>query len=163
MNNIFNTNEYGFGLIEVIFAAAIIGTSIVALFGVFASLTGITLRNTDELRANFLMEEGVEVVHYLRNTGWDSTIDAYSLDTDYRLVFSGGEWTLSTTPQVFIDDTFDRTVRFSSVYRNGSDVISDSGTLDSGMRFAEVSVSWMEGGATTTRTLGAYFADIYGE
>ena len=152
----------GFGMIE-----AIVGTALITifLFGI-AEVGKIASRVIDSaglrLQAAFILEEGVEAVKGRRDSGWTANITPLILDSDYWLVFSAGTWTLSATPQPFIDQRFDRRVRISAGRRNVSDDLVDTGgTIDAGTRKITVNVAWSDRGATTTATLSTYITNLF--
>ncbi len=152
----------GFGLIE-----AVVGTALITMFlfgiaevGKIASrvIDGASLR----LQAAFILEEGVEAVKGRRDSGWAANIALLTLDSDYWLAFSAGQWTLALTPQPFIDQRFDRRVRISAARRNSSDDIVDSGgTIDSDTKKITVSVAWSDRGATTTAAISTYITNLF--
>lgn len=156
-----NPSDRGFTLIEVIVGAAIIGSSIVAILGVYGGLTNLSYKNTSRIQASFLAEEGVEVVRLLRDYGWGANIAPLSVNTTYRLHWNGSVWT-ATTSQARVDTVFDRTVTFSTVGRDGAyDVVTSGGTIDTGSRKAIVSVSWQDAGATSSVQLETYIFNTF--
>ena len=96
----------------------------------------------------------------MRDTSWSSNIATQSSGTVFYLAWSGSAWSTTTT-NTFIDSTFERKVVFSDVYRDGSQQISSSGTLDSNTKKVTVTVSWQSGGATSTRALTAYISNLF--
>ena len=152
----------GFGMIEVV-----VGTALITmfLFGI-AEVGKIASRVIDSaslrLQAAFILEEGVEAVKGRRDSGWAANIALLTLDSDYWLNFSGGTWTLTLTPQPFVDQRFDRRVRISAGRRNASDDLVDTGgTIDSDTKKITVSVAWFERGATTTATISTYITNLF--
>ena len=66
---------------------------------------------------------------------------------------------LDTSEQIGI---FSRTIVASSAKRdNTTEDISSAGTDDAGTKLITVTVSWLEGGATITKTLQFYIMDIF--
>ena len=164
-------NNLGFTLVEVLFACAIMTTVILSLM--LSAQKGITLSSKAlrQTQASFLLEEGAEAVRSIRDNNW-STISALTVNTTYYLSYNNGTnvWTLSTTPITFIDSFFNRTVVFSDVYRDSSDDIASSGTLDPSIKKVDVKVSWhasdgssfsFSDGTNNEKHLYFYLADIF--
>lgn len=155
--------NYGFSLIEVLIACAIITTSIFALIS--TAQKGISLSNQAlrATQASFLAEEGSEAVKSIRDGSW-ATISALSLNTTYYITYntSTNTWSLSTTPTAAIDSIFTRTVTFSQVLRDSNDDIAATGTADSRTKKVTVVVSWVSSdGSTISQTVPFYLADIF--
>lgn len=140
----------GFGLIEIVVAVAIISISFFALAGVSQIALRVVHKSTEETRANFLLEEGIEIVRLLRDETWTGNIDSLSVSTVYYPVYNTGlnEWQLSTTNPGAIDGIFTRTISFANVYRRDSDddivdpASPDPKTVDGGTREVTITVSW---------------------
>ena len=96
-------NNKGFGIAEIVVAVAIIALSIFGLLTV-AGVSLKTLRaNTSNIQAAFLIEEGVEAVKVLRDSGWDANISPLNAGESYYLSFNSTTWEATTT-NVFIDN-----------------------------------------------------------
>ncbi len=149
----------GFMMVEMLIVISIISVSIIAFMAVAQKSIFISRQSTHATQAGFLLEEGAEAVRIVRDNAW-SNIGALTLDTDYYPTFSGGTWTLALTPNIV--GIFTRTVSAASVKRdNVTGDISDVGTDDPSTKLITVTVSWMEGGDTITKTLSFYIADIF--
>lgn len=159
----FSVRERGLALIEGVVAVAIIGTALVSMVGVFHLFLRTALRTTPELKAVFLVEEGLEATRAIRDRDWTTEIASLALDAPYYLVFSGGQWEATTTA-TYVDGVYERLVRFASVNRDSDGrIVETGGTADSGTRQVTVTVSWSEGGATTTKSAQAYIMDQFSE
>lgn len=149
----------GTGLIEVMIASAII---ILVVVGVGAAYR-LVIRSSREVirgtQASLLAEEGQEAARILRDNAWKNVASS-TIGTSYTLSWTGSAWSLTTTPSM-IDGLFDRRVVFGSVYRNADDDIASSGTLDPQMRRVDVTVSWNNGFATTSRTVTSYLGNLF--
>lgn len=152
-------NTRGIGLVEIVVGVGIFITVIISVVGAYRFLVRFSGMTSRTVKAHYLLEEGVEVARILRDAGWD-TFSALSSDTPYYFVRTGSMWEATTTPQV-VDGGFYRTMTLSEVYRGAGDDIAPSGTLDSGTRFLTVSVSWLRGTATTTRSTSLYLANLF--
>lgn len=160
--------QNGFTLIEVVVASAIIVTSLVAILNAYSYFIRAEKSNTKLVKSVYLLEEGVEAVHYLRDKGWTANIASLSTTTSYYLYFSAsggvGSWQSTTTRQLY-DGIFERKISFADVYRNNTTQnISASGagtTLDPNIRKVTITVSWIgASGATTTKTISTYVTNF---
>ncbi len=149
----------GVGLIEVIIGLAIISTSFLAVFSAYDFFMKVAIRNADSTKANLLLEEGVEVVRSLRDSGWDSFCDL-ATSTDHYITFNGISFA-TTTSDIYIDGRFERKFDVADVFRDADGDISTAGTLDEGIRKVRVSVSWQVAGATSTLSAETYLANLY--
>lgn len=159
VSNTFFRNKRGVGLVEVVIGVGIFVVIIVSLLGMHRFLVWFSGTTSQTVKAYYLLEESLEVARVLRDANWQ-TFSALSSDTPYYIVFSGGAWQATTTPSV-IDSTFYRTITFSDVYRDATDDIAESGTLDQNTRLVTATVSWKRVNATTTKTLSAYLTNIF--
>jgi len=145
-------------MVEVIVVSSIIVVSFLAALTVAQKSIYLARQSVHQAEAAFLLEEGAEATRIVRDNAW-SGISGLTLSTDYYPSFSGGTWTLSTTPsQVGI---FTRKVVFSSAYRDGNQDLAPSGTLDSGTRLITVTVTWSDSGQIISKTLQFYLTDLF--
>ncbi len=158
---------YGFGLVEVIIAIAIVSISLFALSNA-ANLAFLFVdESTREGRAAFLLEEGAEAVRTLRDVSWTQKIAPLTSGNTYYPVFNVS-WNLATTDPGAIEGIFTRTAVFEDVYRrNSDDDIVDAGaadpkTLDPGTKKVTIYVLWKKSGnKTTTRSLSTYITNLF--
>jgi hypothetical protein len=156
----FSHNQKGIGLVEVLIASAIITTGIVALIGAFTVYVSFALNNSGNVQAAYLAEEGMEVMAFMRDNGYAANIAGLSTTTTFYLTFSGGTWATTTTP-VYIDNVFLRKVDLAPVYRDGNfAVVSSGGTSDANSRFVTITIDYIQGQATTTRSLSGYITNF---
>ncbi len=149
----------GFMMVEVLVVVSIITISMLASMAVAQKSIFVSRQAYHVSQASFLLEEGAEAVRILRDNAW-SNISGLTAGTTYYPMFSGGTWTLTTTPGTV--GSFTRSVAVASVLRD--DVTGDiaaTGTNDPGTRLVTVTVSWMEGGSAVTKTLSFYIFDIF--
>jgi len=157
--NFFKTRK-GFGLIEVLIGVTIISISVISLTAAFHRAVRLHALSVRSVQAAFLIEEGVEVVKSIRAESWEDRIAPLLASTTYYITFNGSLWQATTTQSV-IDGIFYRTITFHDVYRNATtEDIAVSGTLDEGTKKLVVTVSWLEGSATSTRSLSTYISNI---
>lgn len=153
----------GFGIIEIVIAAAIIGTAIFSLFNVFVLANRLSGEAGDKISANFLAEEGLEAVRYLRDDGWTKNIAGLSAGTNYYLSFdkNTSRWSMGTVNPGTIDGTFTRVFTVENVSRDSSDnIVSSGGTNDPDTKKINVSITWSERGSTQTLTLSTYLTNF---
>lgn len=146
-------------MVEIIIATSIITFFVLVALNVAQKALVISRQSIHLAQASFLLEEGEEAVKILRDNNW-TNISNLNSDATYYPTFSGGTWTLSGTPnQVGI---FTRTVIVSTVNRDaGTADISLNGSDDPGTKLVTVSVSWLEGGVITSRSLKFYIFNIF--
>ncbi len=149
----------GFGIIEVLIAASIIVAVLSALIAVNNIFISSSSSNIDKLQATFLAEEGIEAVKSIRDYGWATKIATLTNNTTYYLVFTSGQWVATTTPQ-YVDGKL-RSFTLDPAYRNGSDQLASSCTLDVETKKVTVSVAWAQKGATTTKTVSTYITNLF--
>ncbi len=145
-------------LVEVIVVAAIITVSVLAASAVAQKSIYVSRQSVHQAQASFLLEEGAEATRIVRDNAW-ANLSGLTVDTDYYPTFSGGTWSLSSTPNQV--DIFTRKVVVSSAYRDGSHNLATSGTIDNQTRLVTVTVTWAEGGQTISKTLQFYLSDIF--
>jgi Tfp pilus assembly protein PilV len=159
----------GMGLVEVLVGITIISVGILSLVGVYFYYLQIMLHNTPNIQATYLLEESLESVRLLRDQSYSNNISTLSVSpaTKYYFVFNTqtSKWTTTATPQPLIDGMFERIITASSTYRNASYDIVPQGTvgatLDASTTLITAKVSWLEGDATTSQSLSAYFTNIF--
>ncbi|MHB1118280.1 MAG: type IV pilus modification PilV family protein [Minisyncoccota bacterium] len=151
--------NHGFGLIEIIVGTAVLAASFLGISAYYQQSLKVSQSTTQVVQASLLLEESLEVAKIFRDTGW-ANISAPADGTTYFLSFNGVNWATSTT-NVFIDGTFERTVTLHDVYRDGNDdIVSAGGVLDAGTRKITATVSWRNHTGTTTRAIETYLTDI---
>lgn len=159
MFNFPNKKNRGMGLIEVIIGLAIISTSFLAVVTSYSFFIRVAIRNAETTKANFLVEEGVEVVRFLRDSSWGD-FSTLATSTNHYLSFDGGVW-MATSSNIYIDDRFERKFVLGDVYRDGAGDIAPLGTFDEGTRKVEIYVSWPIAGATTTLSAETYLSNLH--
>lgn len=139
----YKNKQKGFSLLEVVIGLAVVSFVLSSLFSVSQISLKIINNDTRNIKAAFLMEEGVETAKILRDFGWNANI----------------KYASSTAP-VYIDG-FERKIIFEDVYRNGNDDISSSGILDSDTKKVTVYVAWPEETGTTTKNVSTYITNLF--
>lgn len=156
----------GFGIIEVLVGSAIISIALFALADVVRLSHRAVSGSLDKTQARFLAQEGLEVVRIARDQSYSQNINPALDGVLYYLSFSTTTslWSLSAAPQPLIDGMYDRTLSFSSVWRNGSDdditaSTSPGGVLDPGTKEVVATIAWNGGQATTS--LSTYVTNLF--
>jgi hypothetical protein len=148
----------GIGLIEALIGCSIIAVGIIALIDTYTIYVKYALANDKEVQVTYLLEEGLEALTLLRDANW-TTISSLTASTTYPLYFDGSSFAIGTTSE-YVNGIFLRNFAVYNVYRDGSDQIASSGTLDPNVRKATVFVSYSQSGATTTRSLSKYLPQV---
>lgn len=146
-------------LVEVVIGVTVLTFVIIGVVASYQFLVRYSGTTANVVKAQFLLEEGLEVARILRDTDW-GTFSGMTIGAPYYLTLSGSVWEATTTP-VVIDTSFYRTLQFSTVYRDAQNDIADSGTPDPDARLVTVTVSWREASGTTTRALSGIFTNIF--
>lgn len=122
------TRTRGFSVVEIIVGAAIVAvvvTGIASAWSFYEKLAGQSVR---QAQADLLIEEGAEALQYLRDKGWSSNIAPLSTNTTYYIVWNGTDYVATTTQTA--SNGYARTLKLAAIYRDASDNIAASGTVD---------------------------------
>ncbi|MBI1957591.1 MAG: hypothetical protein HYS44_04030 [Candidatus Niyogibacteria bacterium] len=152
-------NDAGFAILEIVISVGLIATALFALSGVARLAYRATTEASDRTRAGFLLEEGFEAIKTIRDTSW-AAIENLTPDQSLYLVFSGGQWSATTSPQT-TDSIFTRSVVVRAVLRDASQNIAASGTNDPDTRKVEVSVAWNERGRMLVASSTTYVTNLF--
>lgn len=154
----------GFGLLEIVIAAAVMSASIFSLIFVFSVGGRLEIESGKRIRANFLAEEGLEVLRFLRDKSWSANLSDLSPASTYYLSFASttSTWLIGTSSPGMIDELFERKITIENVNRNNSDDIALSGgNNDPDTKKFNVEISWLAKKATTTLVLSAYLTNLF--
>lgn len=153
MKMVLVNKKYGMSLVEVVIAAAIIlliSAALVAGNLAYIKTASINLKTT---KAIYLLEEGVEVVNYLKNQSWNNL---GSVGTNYFLFWTGSAWVATTSP-IVIDQLYTRKFLTETVNRDvNQDIVTVGGTLDINTRKLTVTVDWLSNNGQETKSLISY-------
>lgn len=155
----FKKNEGSF-LVEILISSAIISVGIVVIISSYVVYIQYAFANERNVEANYILEEGIEAVTFLRDSGWTNNISKLSTTTTYYLTF-GGSSVSTTTEHQYIDGIFLRSFTITDVLRDTNDDISTSGTYDPSTKKITSTVEYWQGHATTTKSLSTYISNIY--
>lgn len=149
----------GFGLIEIIIGSTILTISLIAISTYFQKTLQLNQDSGKTTQASFLLEEGIEVVKFFRDTSW-TNISGLNVGTYYFLRFDGVKWA-TTSSNVFVDNIFERKFVINSVSRDADDDITSGGMIDTDTKKVTVSVSWLGRNGTTTKSISTYITNIF--
>lgn len=151
---------------EIVVASAVISLAFFALIAVFIAANRLNLESGNRVRASFLVEEGLEVLRFLRDDSWSQNLESLSPSTDYFLAFDtpSSGWSINSVTLEVIDGLFERKFTVEDVERNSSDdIVVSGGTVDPDTKKFNVEVSWEERGTTIIILLSTYLSDVYDE
>lgn len=152
--------DTGFGMIEMIVGAAVLSTSLLGISIFFQATLQVGITTQSIIQGDYLLEEGVEAVKLLRDTGYANNILKLSTTTVYYLVWNGTSWATSTT-NTFIDGQFERKLTVTDVTRDANYGIAATGTYDPNIKLINVSVAWSGSQGTTTRSISTYVTNLF--
>ncbi len=153
-------NQKGASVIEVVVGLAIFMIGIFALVKTYNYYLQFALIHKYDVQAALLAEEGIEAVKILRDQSFAGNITPLNSGTTYSIAFVNSFWQ-STTTRKYVDGIFDRTFTLSDVYRNATDDISSSGTLDPGTKKLTVSVAYRGVSGITTKSISTYLTNLF--
>ncbi|MDP3934715.1 MAG: hypothetical protein Q8Q46_00605 [Candidatus Giovannonibacteria bacterium] len=156
----------GFGILEIVIAVSIISATIFSLSFVFIMASRLESESLNKIRANFIAEEGLEAMRFLRDQSWAANLGSLSAGTTYYLAFTTttSTWSAGTNGSE-IDNLFLRKVTAENVSRDPStqniESIYNAANNDPDTKKINVSVEWQERSATKMVNISAYLSDIF--
>ncbi|MFZ2522786.1 MAG: hypothetical protein WAW92_00165 [Minisyncoccia bacterium] len=159
MNFNISSNSKGSAMAEIIIGSSIMLVGILAISVAFNTYLNYALTNQKNVESTYLMQEGLEAMSFLRDIGWTNNFGSLSTTTTYYLVWSGSRWATTTTEQ-YVDGSFLRSISVTDVKRDANSDIATSGTYDPDIKLVTVSVSYLLGQATTTKSMSRYIVNI---
>ncbi len=145
-----HSNRRGFVLLEVLLAIGTLAFFLMAASGLaFIAKVGSGRTHQAELAA-WTTQEGMDALQSLSFSSLTNT-------TVGSLSFAGGRWTLGTSAPQTVGTNMTRTVKVSSVSRDGScNVVTSGGTTDADSKKLESVVAWTDvAGRSHTTTLSS--------
>lgn len=155
-------NARGIALLEVVFAIGIMTIVLGGLVALFQFFLSASTTNTEKIQAAYLLEEGAEVMRFLRDGDW-STINNLLANTDYYISVSGGLWVINTTATT-TGNQFTRRIVLEDVYRKTADdtivasTSPDVKAIDQNTKFFTV---YATSPLSNEYRLSAYLANIF--
>ena len=147
-------------MLEIIIGVAIISASLFSLIAVAQISLRFVGESTQNAKSGFLLEEGVEAIKFLRDSGWDVNIVPLVVNVSHYLNFNGTNWE-STSVNNYIDGVFERSFVIEDVYRDASDDIAESGVLDPDTKKVSVFVLWNTQTGTVAKSISTYITNIF--
>lgn len=136
-----NKDSRGQSIVEIILAVALTAIILPGLLtGFLASREG-KAQKTQRLTASALLREGVDAVRSIREKGWNSGFGNLA-PGDYHPAVNAADNTWKLDPAPELVGNYTRTITLADVYRDGSNNIADTGTLDPSTKKATIAVSW---------------------
>ncbi len=153
----------GISVVEVIVASVVISLAVISISVIYGNLISLSARNTAKVQAAFLLDEGIDAIKTMRGESW-SNIASTTEGVPYYFIWSTDRWKATTTP-ASIDGFFTRYFVVSSVNRDTTDfnilTSTSTGVSDAGTKKVDITVSWSDQGATSTRTTSMYIFNLY--
>lgn len=152
----------GISLIEVVLGAALILGAVTVLVSVNTIYFKAASSNIKSVKAQLLLEEGVEAIRTIRDGGWTTHIANLTNGTTYYLSFntSTNLWSITTTPQ-YVEGVL-RSFVLSAVNRDSNDdIVTSGGSSDSGTRKVVVNVAWVGYSGTSTDSFSTYISNVF--
>jgi len=146
--------------VEIVIGVAIISASLFSLAAVAEISLRLTRISRENIKASFLLEEGVEAIKFLRDSGWSANIVSLTTGASYYLNFNGTSWEAASVNSP-IDGVFERSFVIEDVYRDASDDIAESGVLDPDTKKVSVFVLWNTQTGTVAKSISTYITNIF--
>ena len=127
-------------MVEILVSASIFLTAVVGFVAAFDAFTSLSRHTAEKTAAALLLEEGMEALQLLRDQGWTEHIAPLTPGQEYTLYWSGSAYAATST-EMTIGESYTRSITLSTVRRNGSDTVDDSGTLDDDTRAVTIEVA----------------------
>lgn len=151
--------ERGGLLVEVMVSISVISIVTISIFNTYYLYAKATTSQVENIKTSLLMDEGVDVFRLWRDTGYGQYIATLSSSTDYYLYWTGSFWQATTTVQT--NGVATRYFNISSVYRDGSDRIALSGTIDDNTKKVDIFVSKDIGFGLNTASTSFYITNLF--
>jgi hypothetical protein len=142
-----------------------IGVSIAALVLIFATNAIALFVNanrtaSEKTKALYLVEDGLELVRYLRDGSW-STLSSLSANTTYYVSVGSTSIGITTVPQVV--DGYTPSFRISNVYRDTTtrDIVASTtggSVADTSSKYVTMTTTW--GAPTSTLAITSILTEI---
>jgi Tfp pilus assembly protein PilV len=149
----------GFSVVEIVVAVALLLLIVSSLYTANIFYLKTILSNVNKVKASFLAEEGVEAVKLIRDQSW-ANISGLTVGNSYYLYWNGSMWQATTT-NTYVQEVFERKFVISNVNRDSnSDIVTSGGSVDAGTKKVAVSVSWLAGTSTSTKSISTYITNF---
>ena len=136
------TINQGFSVIEILIVTAIVTSALTGFLYTEVLSVRLLRRETDNLEATLLAQEGMEAVRSLRDESWTNNITPLVNGTLYYPIVENSKWKLITAPTGLINGRYTRQIIFDQVFRDSNDNIASTGTVDADTRKVISRVLW---------------------
>lgn len=155
--------QKGFSLVEVILAISILLAIFLSASSFFLTALDVSETTTRHIQSTYLVEEGIEAIRALRDAGWTPYIMPLSTTTAYYLLWTGSQWSPTTTPQK-TENIYTRSFVVEDVFRDAATYdIASSGTFDRDTKKFTFTVAWptTNGTGTSTETAETIIGNLF--
>lgn len=156
-------NSRGFTLVEIVLATSIFTMFFLSISFFYKKALDVSEDTTGHIQSGYFLEEGIEAIKLMRDSGWTSNIATLTPGTTYSLSWNGSMWVATTTPEV-IEGTYTRSFVISNVSRDANDnIVTSGGTNDPGTKMVTLNVSWLRRGnkAIANDTVQTYITNLF--
>ncbi len=161
-SNRIKNSEHGFGMIEIVVGTAVLATAMLGISSLFQATLKAGSTTQSVLQAGYLLEEGIEAVRVMRDSGYANSILKLSTTTPTYITWNGATSLWATTSvNTFIDSKYERRLTVADVNRDANDDIAVAGTYTPDTKLITMTVSWSERGATTSRSISTYLTNLF--
>ncbi len=153
----------GFGMVEIVIGSAILATTMLGISSLFQVTLKASRTTQSVLQASYLLEEGIEAVKILRDAGYANNILTLSTTWPTYLAWNSitSRW-VATSVNTFIDAKYERVLTVADVKRDDvTHDISVLGNYTPDTKQITMTVSWSEGGATSSRSISTYITNFF--
>lgn len=153
-----HTHVKAFTLIEVLLAIVIFTISSIAVVSLSIDTLNRDVKTELGSEALRYAQEGIEATRAIRSEDyWDLTTG------EHGLALTNDTWSFATAPEV-IDEFYERTIYIEDVYRDASNDIAETGTLDPNTKKVRSVIAWSARGILPRETeLETYLSNWTGD
>lgn len=153
------TNQAGFGIMEIIIVILVFGLGLLTMMQVYRLALIRSRHQQDQTQAAYLVSSALEAVRQIRDRDWNN-ISLLNINQDYYLFKSGIplDWSLALGTETI--DIFQRSVKFFNVNRDANDdIVEIGGDPDSDTKKVVAIVSWQARGQSYQVELTTYLTN----
>lgn len=148
-----------------LFGAAILSVALLAIASFFQNAYRMSAATRAQVQSGYLLEEGVEAIKLIRDSGYANGFGKLSTTTTYYLSWATttSRWATTTT-NTYIDGKYERKFTVADVRRDGQsqDIVTAGGVYDVNAKKVTMTVSWKDSkGATSTRSIATYMFNLF--
>jgi hypothetical protein len=133
--------------LEILISALIMGIVIASVFPTLGFLLRRVKRSSDDIQANLLLQEGMEITYAALVTDW-SAFGNDSYKTSLDLTAPEPSWTILPAAEDVIEAKYHRTITVSPITRDEVSGVIGPGSVDPASRMVTTTVTWESAGVT---------------